>query len=117
MRIADNPTRGGSYRSPLRPKGTRAISSRSLMALNPNSPRGVLTLVCLTCGNRKYYDDTPPNRVKCEKCGNTVFRNFFSPTEADDATVEQLEETRREIALGDISPGTAPDDLNELNNP
>ncbi|HEU5184480.1 MAG TPA: hypothetical protein VFU01_07920 [Gemmatimonadaceae bacterium] len=87
------------------------------MTLDPNSPRGVLTLVCLTCGNRKYYDDTPPNRLKCEKCGNTVFRNFFSPTEADEATIAHLEETRREIAFDDGSPGTAPDDINELNNP
>jgi hypothetical protein len=46
-----------------------------------------------------------------------VFRNFFSPTEADEATIEQLEETRRQIALDDISPDTAPDDLTELNNP
>ena len=87
------------------------------MPMDPNGPRGVLTLLCLTCGNRKFYDDTPPNRVKCEKCGNTVFRNFFSPTEADEATVEQLEETRRQIALDDISPDTAPDDITELNNP
>lgn len=87
------------------------------MAMDRNGPHGVLTLLCLTCGNRKYYDDTPPNRVKCEKCGNTVFRNFFSPTEADEATIEQLEETHRQIALGDISPDTAADDLTELNNP
>ena len=87
------------------------------MALDPNTPRGILTLLCLTCGNRKYYDDTPPNRLKCERCGNTVFRNFFSPIEPDEATIEQLEETRRQIALDDVSPDTAPDDLRELNNP
>jgi ribosomal protein S27E len=87
------------------------------MTMDPNGPRGVLTLLCLTCGNRKYYDDTPPSRVKCEKCGNTVFRNFFSPTEPDEATIEQLEETRREIAFDDGSPDTAPDDINELYNP
>ena len=32
-------------------------------------------------------------------------------------TIEQLEETRRQTALGDLSPGTAPDDISELNNP
>lgn len=87
------------------------------MAMHPNGPHGVLTLLCLTCGNRKYYDDTPPNRVKCEKCGNTVFRNFFSPTEADEATIAHLEETRRQIALDDVSPDTTADDISELNNP
>jgi ribosomal protein S27E len=116
MRIADCGLR-------MKPEGasfyphSRILLEATDMTLDPKGPRGFLTLVCLTCGNRKYYDDTPPNRVKCEKCGNTVFRNFFSPTEADEATIEQLEETRREIAFDDGSPGTAPDDINELNNP
>jgi hypothetical protein len=87
------------------------------MPLDRNGPRGFLTLICLTCGNRKDYDDTPPTRVTCEKCGNTVFRNFFSPLEPDEATIEQLEESARSIALDDVSPETAPEDIRELNNP
>jgi hypothetical protein len=87
------------------------------MASDANTPRGILTLICLTCGNRKDYDDVPPTRVKCEKCGNTVFRNYFSPTEPDEATIEQLEESRRSVALDDVSPQTAPEDIRELNSP
>src|SRR5687768_13476520 len=117
MRNADCGLRRPTCGVTFHPRSAFRILSRSSMTLDPNGPRGVLTLLCLTCGNRKYYDDTPPNRVKCEKCGNTVFRNFFSPTEADEATIEQLEETRRQIALDDVSPDTAPDDITELNNP
>src|SRR5688500_6020831 len=94
-----------------------SFQSRYPKPQDPNGPLIVVTLLCLTCGNRKYYDDTPTNRVKCEKCGNTVFRNFFSPTEADEATIEQLEETRRQIALDDVSPDTTVEDVRELNNP
>lgn len=87
------------------------------MALDPNGPHGFLTLICISCGNRKDYDEQPPARVKCEKCGNTVFRNFFSPVEADEATIDQLESSRRSIALDDVSPETAPEDIRELNSP
>jgi ribosomal protein S27E len=84
---------------------------------NPHGPEGVLTLVCLTCGNEKTYADRPPAQIVCEMCGSTVFRNFFTPTEADEATIAQLEETARSIALDDDSPGTSPDDVRDVNNP
>lgn len=87
------------------------------MALDPNSPHGLLTLVCLTCGNEKYFESTPPANVVCERCGGTVFRNFFTPTERDEATLSQLEETARSIALDEESPDTALDDVRDLNNP
>jgi hypothetical protein len=80
-------------------------------------PEGLLTLVCLTCGNHKDFETTPPDRVTCEKCGSTVFRNFFTPTEADEATISQLEETGRSIALDEESPQISADELRDLNNP
>ena len=85
------------------------------MPLDPNTPRGVLTLVCLTCGNRKYYDDTPPNRVKCEQCGNTVFRN--SPRRPSPMR-RRSNSSRRHGARSRSanSPETTPDDISELNN-
>lgn len=84
---------------------------------NSEGPEGVLTLVCLTCGNEKAYDDTPPARLVCERCGGTVFRNFFTPTEADEATLSQLEETARSVALDEESPDISADELRDLNNP
>lgn len=80
-------------------------------------PDGVLTLVCLMCGNNKTFDSTPPQTVTCERCGGTVFRNFFTPTEPDEATISQLEETARSIALDEESPDTSPDEVRDLNNP
>ncbi|HJU65486.1 MAG TPA: hypothetical protein VJ596_07400 [Gemmatimonadaceae bacterium] len=79
-------------------------------------PEGVLTLVCLTCGNRKHFDDTPPARVTCERCSGTVFRNFFTVTTPDEATISQLEEQARSIALDEGSPETSPDELRDLDS-
>ena len=80
-------------------------------------PEGLLTLVCLTCGNHKYFEQAPPAAVTCERCGGTVFRNFFTPTERDEATISQLEETARSIALDEESPDISADELRDLNNP
>lgn len=75
---------------------------------------GLITLVCLTCGNEHFYDHSVPVSVKCEKCSGTVFRQFATPTDPDDATVAGLEEQARSIALDDDSPQTAPDDVRDL---
>lgn len=79
-----------------------------------SGPRGLVTLVCLTCGNEKSYDESVPNAVTCEKCGGTVFRTFATPTEPDDASIAQLEEQARSISFGDASPDTAPGDIRDL---
>jgi hypothetical protein len=55
-----------------------------------------------------------PPSVKCDKCGGTVFRQFATPTEPDEASIAQLEEQARSIALDDDSPQTAPDDVRDL---
>ena len=78
------------------------------------SRAGVTTMVCLTCGNEKYFEHDVPASLKCETCGGTVFRAFDTPTEPDEATIARLEETARSIAYDDDSPGTAPDDVRDL---
>jgi hypothetical protein len=80
-------------------------------------PEGLLTLVCLTCGNQKFFADQLPDRVTCETCGGIAFRNFFTPTEPDEATLAHLEDSARSIALGDESSNISPDELKDLNNP
>jgi DNA-directed RNA polymerase subunit RPC12/RpoP len=77
-------------------------------------PRGLVTLVCMTCGNEKFYDTSVPDAVKCEKCGGTVFRNFETPTEPDEASIAALDAQARSISYGDASPDTAPADVRDL---
>ena len=77
-------------------------------------PIGLVTLVCITCGNEKFYDTAVPDAVKCDKCGGSVFRTFATPTEPDEASIAQLEEQSRSIVLGDPSPDTTPSDLRDL---
>jgi DNA-directed RNA polymerase subunit RPC12/RpoP len=80
-------------------------------------PRGVVTLVCLTCGKEKFYEQAaPPPDVTCDTCGSTVFRQFATPTEPDDATIVTLEEQARSMAYGDASPDTTLDDVRDLHD-
>lgn len=79
-----------------------------------SGPEGLVTLVCLTCGNEKSFDTAVPNHLKCDKCGGTVFRRFETPTKPDDATIAALDEQARSISYGDSSPDTSPGDLRDL---
>ncbi|MEJ7812611.1 MAG: hypothetical protein WKG32_19520 [Gemmatimonadaceae bacterium] len=79
-------------------------------------PEGLLTLVCLTCGNEKSFETTPPAALTCDKCRGTVFRNYFTPTERDEATLSLLEQTERSTALDDASPESSADEVRELRN-
>jgi len=77
-------------------------------------PVGVVSLVCITCGNELHYDRAVPAAPKCAKCGGTVFREYDTPTEPDEATTAQLEEQTRSMALDDVAPETALDDVRDL---
>jgi len=81
---------------------------------NDRGPAGLVTLICITCGNEKSFDNAVPDAVKCEKCGGTVFRNFETPTEPDEATIAALDEQARSISYGDSSPDTTPGDVRDL---
>ncbi len=82
-----------------------------------SGPRGVVTLVCLTCGKERFYEQAaPPAQVTCDQCGSSVFRQFATPTEPDEATIAQLEEQARSIAYGDPSPETGLDEVRDLDN-
>lgn len=77
-------------------------------------PRGIVTLVCLTCGKEKFFTGDVPAAVTCEQCGGTVFRSFATPTEPDEAAIDALEAQARSVAYGDSSPDTTPDDVRDL---
>jgi len=74
----------------------------------------VTTMVCVTCGAEQFFDDAVPASLRCPKCQSTVFRQFTTPTERDEATIAQLEEQARSMSYGDPSPGTSPDDIRDL---
>ena len=57
---------------------------------------------------------TPPTSLQCEKCKGRVFRNFFTPVEADEATVSQLEQTARSLSYGDETSTVSEDELRDL---
>lgn len=81
-----------------------------------SGPRGLVTLVCLTCGSEQFFDNAVPDAAKCARCGGTVFRQFATPTEPDEATIAQLEEQARSMSYGDPSPGTTREELRDLDN-
>jgi len=79
-----------------------------------DGPRGIVTLVCLTCGKEKFFTSEVPADVSCEQCGSTVFRTFATPTEPDEAAIDALEAQARSMAYGDSSPDTTPTDVQDL---
>ena len=81
-----------------------------------SGPVGLITLVCLTCGSEQFYDKAVPTAVTCERCGGTVFRQYATPTEPDEAAIAQLEEQARSIAYDDVSPQTTRDDVRDLDS-
>ena len=83
-------------------------------AMAMDGPRGIVTLVCLTCGKEKFFTQEVPAAVSCEQCGSTVFRTFATPTEPDEAAIDALEAQARSMAYGDSSPDTTRDDVRDL---
>ena len=112
-------------RSQPRMDGFSARAGGRMLALRPSyplheeamakdGPRGIVTLVCLTCGKEKFFTREVPAAVSCEQCGSTVFRTFATPTEPDEAAIDALEAQARSMAYGDSSPDTTPDDVRDL---
>jgi hypothetical protein len=83
---------------------------------NARGPEGMLTLICITCGNEMFFTRKPPANEPCSRCGSTVFRSFFTPTVRDEATESMLEDTTRSISLDGGSDSTV-GDLRDLNSP
>ena len=82
-----------------------------------DGPEGMLTLVCITCGDEMFFTTRPPANDPCARCGGTVFRSFFTPTVRDEATESMLEETTRSISLDGGSTDSTAGDLRDLNSP
>lgn len=77
---------------------------------------GVLTMVCLKCGNEYYFEgESPDDDLTCEKCGGAVFRSFFSPSDDDEAARDFEESTARDMDPDDAEGDTLPGDVLDLN--
>lgn len=81
-----------------------------------DGPGGIVTMICITCGNERSFDRELPGAITCDKCGGTVFRRFDTPTVADEATIDQLDQQARSRSYGDPSPGTTADEIEELDD-
>ena len=81
-----------------------------------SGPRGLVTMVCITCGAEQFFDQSVPSSIRCTKCGSSVFRQFATPTQPDEATIAQLEEQARSMSYGDASPDSTADDVRDLGN-
>ena len=79
-----------------------------------NGPRGIVTLICLTCGKERFFTQNVPAAVTCEQCSGTVFRTVATPTEPDEAAIDALEAQARSMAYGDSSPDTTAGDVSDL---
>lgn len=75
----------------------------------------VLTLVCEQCGKDYFFaEDTPPDDMRCEKCGSTVFRAFHSSI-GDEAADDFRDSTERDLHPDDAEGDALPGDVMDLN--
>jgi DNA-directed RNA polymerase subunit RPC12/RpoP len=80
--------------------------------------QGVLVQVCLECGKEYLFDEhDPPPGMVCEKCGNPVFRSFFTPAEYDEVEADFRASTERDVAVNDPEADVTEVDVLDLNNP
>ena len=81
-----------------------------------DSPTRVLTLVCEECGKDYFFEDeAPPADLRCEKCGNTVFRSFHSAV-GDEVADDFRDSTARDLDPDDAEGDTLPGDVMDLDN-
>lgn len=78
---------------------------------------GVLVQVCEVCGKEYTFDEQePPADMKCDKCGNGVFRSFFDVRSADDVEEDYRAATERDLATDDPATDVTAADVRDLDN-
>jgi DNA-directed RNA polymerase subunit RPC12/RpoP len=78
----------------------------------------VSVLICLECGKEYMFEEEPPPEdLRCEKCGNSVFRPYVVAARSDDAEDDFRAATERDTSPeegpGDVKPGDVRD-INRL---
>lgn len=74
----------------------------------------VVTMVCELCGKDYSFEDGPPPGIRCDKCGNQVFRQFDAVI-GDDAADDFRDSTERDLDPDDPEGDTLPGDVLDLN--
>lgn len=79
----------------------------------------VVLMVCMKCGREYQFEgsESPPSDMKCEKCGNEVFREFADAASPGEERESFREETERDLATDDPAGDATAGDLQDLNNP
>lgn len=77
-------------------------------------PDDVRVLICLECGKEfMFEEEAPPDDLACDKCGNTVFRDYQVSARPDEVETEFREATERdtlpEEGPGDVTRGDVRD--------
>lgn len=85
------------------------------MAENDPVREGILVLVCVECGKEYMYEseDAPEDKV-CDKCGNTVFRSFYTGTDEDEVDDDYRTATERAVTPEDGATDVTRGDVRDL---
>jgi DNA-directed RNA polymerase subunit RPC12/RpoP len=77
---------------------------------------GALVQVCIECGKEyTFVGGDAPDDLKCEKCGNQVFRSFFAGGD-DEVARDFAESTERDVRTDDPATDVTRGDLSDLKN-
>jgi len=109
----------GEERSLEALRARRLAQEPGLEAAGPTQPLadGVLVQVCLQCGKEYLFDESqPPADLRCEKCGNQVFRSFFTVRGHDEVEADFRAATERDLAPDDTEADVTRADVMDLNN-
>jgi hypothetical protein len=79
---------------------------------------GVLVQICEICGKEYMFEEVePPDDLRCEKCGNQVFRSFYEDPVPGEAAQDFHDATHRDLATDDPETDVTEGDILDLNNP
>lgn len=102
----------------LRASELRDEAGRAAPGLVGRAADGVLVQICIECGREYLFDrEDPPRDLACEKCGNRVFRSFFSVLGPDEVEADFRASTERDLAPDDAETDVTRADILDLNNP
>ena len=101
----------------LRAHQLREEAGREAVGRVSRPAQGVLVQVCLECGKEYMFADRAPRGdLVCERCGNTVFRSFFSVSEYDEVEADFQAATERELTPDADESDVTRTDILDLNN-